>query len=286
MIKIVDVHTHTFPEKISGHAIKSLSEKSHTKPFTDGTINALKSSMIESGVTCSIIQPVATKPEQVMKINDSAIRINSEGSVTGIYSFGAIHPDFDGHEKELTRISEAGIKGVKIHPVYQGVEIDDERYINILRISGELGLTVMIHAGYDIGFPGNDYALPFRILKSLESSGNVRVILAHMGGWKCWNEAAEIFSGREGVFFDTAFSLGYFSPNGDGYYSNIEDCRMLNNDDFVGMIKKFGSERVLFGTDSPWASQSESLESFMSLELNEREKNMILHENVEKLLAI
>lgn len=52
------------------------------------------------------------------------------------------------------------------------------------------------------------------------------------------------------------------------------------------MIKKFGPERVLFGTDSPWASQIESLESFMSLELNEREKNMILHENVEKLLAI
>ena len=120
---IIDIHTHTFPAKIAQHALKTLSNNSHTRPFTDGTIQGLAESMRESGITCSIIQPVATRPEQVMKINESAMKINVEGESTGIYSFGGIHPFFDDVHGELERIYLAGIKGVKIHPVYQGLNI-------------------------------------------------------------------------------------------------------------------------------------------------------------------
>mgnify|MGYP002623414293 CR=1 FL=1 len=282
--KIIDVHTHTFPGKIAAHALEVLSGNSHTRPFTDGTIQGLKASMSEAGITCSFLQPVATKPEQVKRINDTAIAINSEGGASGIYSFGGIHPLFPEYEAELERIREAGIIGVKLHPVYQNVPADDERYVKILKRAGELGLIVMIHAGFDIGFPGNDYASPERISRAVGTAGNVRVILAHMGGWKCWNDAVRIFAGCENVYVDTAFSLGKFSPNGDGYYSGGEDCMMLRDDEFVRMVRSFGSERVLFGTDSPWSSQSECVKAVMSLRLDDEDKRNILYDNAIRLL--
>ena len=280
---IIDVHVHTFPEKIAAHALETLSHNSHTRPFSDGTVRGLRESMSEAGVTLSVIQPVATRPEQVTRINDTAMKINA-GESAGIISFGGIHPCFSDCDAELSRIHEAGIIGIKIHPVYQGVPIDDERYVRILSRAGELGLIVMIHAGFDIGFPENDYALPERISRALDMAGNVRVILAHMGGWRCWNDAVRFFPKRENVYIDTAFSLGKFVPNGDGYYSGGDECMMLRDDEFVDIVRAFGSERVLFGTDSPWAPQSDCVRAVMSLGLSDDEKRNILHGNALKLL--
>ncbi len=282
-MRVIDIHTHTFPEKIASRAITSLQAKSHTQAFTDGTLDALSRSMSQAGITYSVIQPVATKPEQVIHVNDSSIGINERFSRTGIMSFGAMHPDFEGYSAELERLSRSGVKGIKLHPVYQGVCADDERYIRILRKAGELGLIVLLHAGYDIGFPGNDYALPERIAHALRESGDVRVILAHMGGWKSWREAEEVFS-RGNVYIDTAFSLGEFKPLNDGYYASREECRMLSSEEFVRMIHAFGAERVVFGTDSPWASQSETLRAIDSLPLIEAEKRRIYYDNAAHML--
>ena len=281
-MRVIDIHAHTFPAKIAARAIETLQGKSHTVAFTDGTIEGLSRSMSEAGITCSVIQPVATNPKQVVHVNDSSIAINERFSETGIMSFGAMHPDFEDFSTELERLARAGIKGIKLHPVYQGVNIDDERYVRILRKAGELGLIVLIHAGWDIGFPGGEQALPERIARALSDAGDVRVVLAHMGGWKAWREAEEVFTNSK-VYIDTAFSLGEFTPNGDGYYSSREECRMLGADEFVRMIHAFGAERVLFGTDSPWASQAETLQDVSSL-LNEQEQAQILHINAERLL--
>ena len=287
-MKVIDIHVHTFPEKIAASALNTLQSKSHTQPFTNGTINALRDSMREARVTSSILQPVATRADQVTRINDNAIKINTHTKETDIYSFGAMHPKFLDYDSELTRIKAAGICGIKLHPVYQGVSIDDERYIKILARAFELGLIVLIHAGWDIGFPGNDYAMPWRINEALRASGltsSSRVILAHMGGWRAWDEACEIFADVEGVYIDTAFSLGEFYPNDDGYYKSVDECKMLSPEKFTAIIKSFGADRVLFGSDSPWASQLESVNKVYNLDLTEQEKRLILYENAAIILT-
>ena len=285
MINIIDIHTHTFPDKIAGSAIEKLKAKSHTIAFTDGTLNALMGSMHESKISCSVIQPVATSPKQVVNINNASISINERFESSGIISFGAMHPEFEDYDTELKRISESGIKGIKLHPVYQNMPIDDVRYIRILECAGKYGLCVMIHAGYDIGYPGNENAVPKKIFHAVKSSGNERVILAHMGGWRCWHESLELFADTH-VYIDTAFSLGSFIPNDDGYYSRSEECMMLCADEFVKMIHAFGAERVLFGSDSPWASQNESIMALSALPLSESEKTKIFSENALSILNL
>jgi len=284
--RIIDFHTHTFPNKIAPRAVASLISKSHTRAFTDGTLKALNESMKAAGIDYSVILPVATKPEQVVKINDSAIEINSR--CENIISFGAIHPDYEDFSRELKRLSLAGIKGIKIHPVYQGVNINDERFTRILTKCRELGLIVSIHSGWDIGFPGAECSLPVKILNALKKSGPVRVILAHMGGWRCWDEVCGLFAGLENVLIDTAFSLGAFVPaEGDDYYKTPEECEMLDAQEFTRIIKAFGADRVLFGTDSPWSSQAECVREMDSLALiSSSERELIFHGNAERLLAL
>ncbi len=285
-MNIIDFHVHTFPNKIAAHALEILSGNSHTKYFTDGTLESLIESMSNAKIFASVLQPVATKPEQVSKINDSAIKLNK---CDKIFSFGAVHPDcnYKFIRQEFARLSSSGVKGVKIHPVYQGLNIDNERFIKILRLAGDFNLFVMIHAGFDIGFMGNDNALPERIAKSLDLAGNnCRVILAHMGGWRCWEDSIKFFAERENVYIDTAFSLGEFTPNGDNFYTSQDQCKMLNSQEFTRIIKIFGANRVLFGTDSPWSSQIQCVKDFDSLDLNESEKNLIFHDNAAKILGL
>ena len=284
-MRVIDIHTHTFPAKIAVRALDSLQAKSHTRPFSDGTTEGLSRSMHDAGITYSVVLPVATNPKQVVHVNDSSIAINETFRETGIISFGAMHPDFVDYASELERLARSGIKGIKLHPVYQGVPVDDDRCINILRKAGELGLLVLVHAGYDIGYPGNDYALPSRMCRALNEAGEVRVVLAHMGGWRSWREAEEIFS-RSTVYIDTAFSLGEFLPLDDGYYLSREECQMLGSEEFVRMIHAFGSERVLFGTDSPWASQVDTLRKIDSLPLSESDKAKIFYENAASLINL
>ena len=62
---IIDFHTHTFPDKIAAATIRHLAGKSHSKPWTDGSVSALVRSMKDSGIDWSLNLPVATGAGQV-----------------------------------------------------------------------------------------------------------------------------------------------------------------------------------------------------------------------------
>ena len=183
----------------------------------------------------------------------------------------------------MGRIANNGIKGIKIHPVYQDVDIDDIKFLKILDRAAELGLIVLMHAGDDIGFPGVVRCSPKMTANALKQVGNVKIILAHMGGWKNWQEVAENLADTSAML-DTAFSLGEITPK-DDYYSP-DFLNLLKKQDFLRLVNTFGSERVLFGTDSPWTDQKQSLEEIKKLPLGETDLDNILYLNAKKLLKL
>ncbi len=282
---IIDFHTHTFPDRIAAGAVSALRERSHSAAFSDGTESGLAESAKKAGITRCVVLPVATSPRQVAHINDSAIRIAEGAEATRLTSLGCMHPDCADWSAELARIARAGLRGIKLHPVYQGTDMDDPRMLRILSRCGELGLFVMIHAGLDIGFPGAEQAVPEKIRRAVEQAGPVRLIAAHMGGWRCWERAAELLGGLPNVMIDTAFSLGRITPLGDGYPWTGEALQMLTPEAFTRLVRAWGTERVLFGTDSPWADQAAALAQFRALQLTENEKRAILWENGAKLMG-
>ena len=281
---IVDIHTHTFPDKIAGRTIEKLQGVSHSAAFSDGTAAGLRASMARAGVDRSVVLPVATHPGQVERVNDASARINETTEETGILSLGCIHPDFANWREELERVAALGLRGVKLHPVYQGVDLDDVRYLRILERCGELGLVVITHAGWDIGFPGQVNCSPQMVLRAVKEVGPVKLVLAHMGGWRCWDEVEELLWDT-GVCLDTAFSLGSITPLNDGYYTP-EDLPLLDEEGFMALVRKFGPRRVLFGTDSPWDDQAQAIARIRALPLTPEEREAILGGNAVKLLGL
>ena len=283
-MKVIDIHTHAFPDEIAALAIRKLQDKAHIHPFTNGTRQNLASSMRAAGIGLSVLQPVATSPRQVVHINDAAMRSNERWRETGILSFGAMHPDFEGWREELARVARAGLKGIKLHPPYQGVDSDDPRNLRVLNRAGELGLIVLIHAGWDPGFPGGAQALPAKILRAIRSAGPATLILGHMGGWRCWDEAEDLLGGT-GTYIDTSSALGAMTPSGDGHY-RTEELTLLDEEAFLRILRRWGADRVLFGSDSPWRGQDESLQSINALPLTEAEREAVLHGNAARLLGV
>ena len=281
---IIDIHTHTFPAKIAAGTLEKLSAASHTPPFTDGTSPGLLSSMATAGVDLSVVLPVATNARQVQKVNDASAALNEQYAGQGLLSLGCIHPDCGTWHEELGRMAELGLRGFKIHPVYQNTDIDDIRFLRILDRAGELGLTVLAHSGQDIGFPGVVRCAPLQVRRALEQVGPVTLICAHMGGWRDWREVRECLADT-GVYLDTSFSLGEIPVLEDGYYTE-STRRLMGTEEFTDMVRLFGAERILFGTDSPWNPQQGEIEKIRALPLTEEEKAAILGGNAKKLLNL
>ena len=281
---IIDIHTHIFPDKIAATVVDKLSHISRTLAFTDGTLAALQKSMDAAQIDLSVILPVATNTDQVEKINASAVTLNETFSGAGIFSFGCMHPDFTNYREELSRVKNRGLKGIKIHPVYQGINIDDKKFLRILDRAAELDLIVVTHAGLDIGFPGVVRCSPEMVRNVVDAVGDFKFVLAHMGGWKSWAEVLKILGGTK-IFIDTAFSTGKIIPRSD-YTWREDELKLLDAAQFMEFVKIFGAEKILFGTDSPWTSQKNSAAFIENLPLTADDKEKIFGLNAAKLLGL
>lgn len=280
----VDMHTHIFPEKITAATIDKLSHVAGIPAHTNGTLRGLIDSMHAAEINLSVILPVATNTHQVEKINDFAAKLNEKFFDEGIFSLGSIHPDFTNYREELRRVKNFGLKGIKIHPVYQDTNLDDIKFLNILDRAAELDLIVVAHAGLDIGFPGAVRCSPQMIKKVVDTVGNFKFVAAHMGGWKNWNDVLKLLGDTE-VFIDTAFSTDKFFLRPDVEKIPF-DTKLLDAAQFLTFVKVFGADRIIFGTDSPWTSQKNSLDFIKNLPLADDDRNKILGLNAKKILAL
>ncbi|MBQ8092357.1 MAG: amidohydrolase family protein [Clostridia bacterium] len=280
---IIDIHTHTFPERIAASAVDRLSHTANIVPHTNGTNEQLLQSMHRAGIDMSVIMPVATSPAQVEKVNDASARLNDTYRDKGLFSFGCMHPDYENYHDELERIRSLGLKGIKLHPVYQDVCLDDIRMLRIISRAAELGLIVLTHAGEDIGFPGKICCSPQMCRHVVDEIGDFPFILAHMGGWRNWDVVTELLLDTR-VYLDCAFSMDRYDPLPDGKPDDHPE--MLSAEEMMRFISDFGADRILFGSDSPWTDQAVSLEFIRRLPLKDQERQAILGGNAAKLLRI
>ena len=288
---IIDFHTHTFPDRIAASTVSLLAARAHIRPFSDATQSGLLSSMKTAGIDGSVILPVATAPRQVAHINDSSALINrtflnEDGTAAEspfLISLGCMHPELENWEEELERIASMGLLGIKIHPIYQGIRLDDPRFVRILKKCGQLGLIVCAHAGDDIGFPGVVKCSPEMARRALDEAGEVTMVLAHMGGWRNWEDVPKYLKDTQ-AYIDTSFSTGMI-PGEEGFYKK-EDLPMLDQEGFMRILDAFGCERVLLGSDSPWSDQAASLEWIRALPLSDSQKEAVSGGNAERLLHL
>jgi hypothetical protein len=147
-----------------------------------------------------------------------------------------------------------------------------------------LGLVVLTHAGVDIGLPSPVYCTPEMVLHALEQAGPVKLVLAHMGGWRQWDQVEELLTAAP-VYLDTAFSFGPITPTPDAPFSP-EERNMMGEAQFLRFVEKFGAERLLFGSDSPWGDQGADVARIRALPISQTDKDAILGGNAKALLNL
>ncbi len=261
---IIDIHAHCFPNRLAAKAIANLVQVSDYKAYHNGTVEGLTKSACRAGFDYTVVQPVATRPDQTPTINRWAFGLKSET----LLSFGTIHPAFSGWAEEIKWLKDAGFRGIKMHPEYQGFFVDDPHCLPIYEAAFSAGLMILFHAGADIAYKEPYRCPPARLAKVLDALPGGMIIAAHMGGYRFWDDVEKYLTGRS-VFFDTSFSLPELGP-----------ARMIR------MIRNHGSDKILFGTDSPWTEQSVELSGIQALDLNTDEKAAILGGNAARLLLL
>ncbi len=265
---IIDFHTHVFPDSIAERTISALSNNSGSIPHTDGTVNGLINHMQNAGVNLSVTLPVLTKPTQFESVFNFAKTLNEKFSNI-IISFAGMHPFVEDIEGKMALIKENGFKGVKIHPDYQGTDIDDERYIRILKSAKENDLIVVTHSGVDDGFKGAPVRCPVdKVARVIDKAKHKKFVLAHYGASRQWQEVYDVLAGRD-VYFDTAYT-----------FKNIE------KELFLKILSKHGEDKVLFATDCPWQDMKENLNQLYSLGISPIMLDKILYKNARDLLGL
>lgn len=261
---VIDFHVHCFPDALSAKALAVLSEASGIPPRSDGTIAGLKQSMERAGISRSIIQPIATKPSQTQSANNWAAGAQDNQ----ILSFGTLHPKLEDWRDEAQRIKSLGLKGVKFHPDYQDFFVDDEAVMPIYEYLAEIDLIILFHAGIDIGLPPPCHCPPDRLARVVRRISGARLVAAHMGGFRYWDEVEKHLVGLD-LFFDTSYGLGHMAP-----------------DQFLRVLRNHGFERCLFGSDSPWADQQDEIRKIELLKLAPEERQAVLAGNAKRILEL
>jgi uncharacterized protein len=260
--RIIDFHTHVWPDAVAGKAVAGLIQEGMLTPFYDGTVSGLVADMHRCGVDASVIQPVATKPSQVPSINNWVASIGNPRVVP----FGSMHPDFENPAEEIDRMAALGLRGFKLHPEHQSFAPDEARLAAIYEAALARDMIILFHAGADEVHP-TVHGTPESFVNVLEGFPGLRIVLAHLGGYRVWNHVAELLVGRD-VYLDTAYTLGH-----------------LPDADFVEIVHGHGPEKILFGSDGPWTDAKAELAWLRALPLREGVIDAVLGGNAERLLA-
>ncbi len=261
---IIDAHVHVFPDALAPRAIANMERTAGLKLASNGTTASLQGSMRQAGITHAMALPVSTAPHQVASINSLALNMRQ----AGIIPFGSLHPSSNNYIQEIQRLKAGGIRGVKMHPDHQSFDIDAEALEPLYTALAAAGVMLVVHAGRNINLTAPARCTPLRLARVIKKFGELKIVAAHLGGWQHWDEVERYLVGLP-FWMDTSFIWGYCAP------------RQIRR-----IIRRHGSQRILFGSDSPWMDQAQALAALRNLELRPAEEQRILWDNAAQLLNL
>lgn len=274
---LLDCHSHAFADKIADKAVQQLIDY-YKMPTTNGgrlsdLINAAKQAKLDA----FILLVAATKPEQVKPANDWVLEIAAKSraeleSFTGlshiprIISFGTFHPADPNWPVEISRLKAAGIKGIKLHPEFQGIDLADP---NLNPFFEEISdhFVLMTHVG-DPKVDSANLSTPRKVAAILKKFPKLRIIAAHLGGLYFWDDVLEELAGKD-VYLDTSSALPFINP---------ETLKKI--------FTKHDNSKILFGSDYPLNTPKREFESLERIPwLSTSVKERIYGKNCAELLG-
>lgn len=263
---VIDFHTHCFPAKIAARALQNVAHNAGDIPALHaGSTDDLRREIHRQGADMAVVLHIATNPQQQTNVNDFALETDRYADLV---AFGSVHPGSEQALYELDRLHAAGIKGIKLHPDYQGFAVDDPLVQPIYRRIAHHGMITVFHAGCDIGLPEPVHCTPQQLKAILPLFEGAPVVAAHMGGYLLWRDALKHLSGQD-IYMDTSYSHTHMPP-------------LWAQE----LIDRHGADRFLFGSDMPWGATHGNMAFIRSLGLPEDACTAILGKNAMRLLGL
>lgn len=261
-MKLIDIHTHIYPDNIAQKATDSVKE---FYGIGDTAMIGTESLLLErgslAGVDRFVILPVAIRPDRVRSINDF-VQQRAQANAQFI-PFGTVHAAMDGLMDEVERLIALGAKGIKLHPDSQRFPIDDPRLFPMYEaIRGRV--PVLLH----MGDKRYDYSHPVKLRKILDMFPGMDVIAAHFGGYSMYETALELL-GDTSCVMDISSSMMFMEPGVPEHY-----------------INRYGAERIAFGSDFPMFDPVQEVNHFLQLDLSDAQKEQIAHKTAERILKL
>ena len=157
------------------------------------------------------------------------------------------------------RLRKWGFKGIKLHQCWESFSIDSDHFRTAAAWAEGNDLPLFVHL-FSIREVG-------KLVGYKTDHPNLKLILGHL------------------------FGLEYLIRHGrrlENVYFDISSYQFTSNKRVMKCLREFGSERILFGTDTPYGKDNlkGNIDRLNNLPITDRDRKNILGENLRKLLRL
>ena len=299
---IVDAHVHTYPRpEVGWQAQSGAGLSGHA-----GTVEELVALMREGNISHAVmvnmtpvfemreaaldrlppdLSPVKRERVDAEIIREVLGRLQRRNAWTcavarenpGLVPFISLDPAMG----EATLVAEVeerareGARGIKLHPANQRFFPNDRRLWPAYAKAQELGLAIITHSGaVALLEDPEQHTHPRNFRDVLLEFPGINLVFAHMcRGFS--DEVADVMQDFPNAYLDTS-----------GAISGIANPFAIPDDEAMAMIRRVGSDRVLFGSDWPWHHPIKDAQRIDRLPLGTEEKRLIFYENAQRVLGL
>ncbi len=147
---------------------------------------------------------------------------------------------------------------------------EHEGFKPIFELAQERGIPIISHGGLSGDDPEGKYCSPKNFENILRMFPKLKLIIAHLA-YPQTGELVNLAEKFDNLYTDISFVLRNSS---------------LSDNELSEIMSKFGTERVLFGSDFPWSDPEVDVDRLLKLRLSEKELDSIANQNAVKIFDL
>jgi predicted TIM-barrel fold metal-dependent hydrolase len=279
--RIIDMHTHFFPEKVFASIWEWFAGRSWGVRYKDSP-DGLAGTLAGFGVQRFVTYNYAHREGMAAGLNEwtaGFARAHPEA-----IPFGTVMPGDEGNVRMLEGLLDRGFFGIKIQPLVSDFYPCDERMFEVYELLVERGGVLAAHAG--TAPIANEYVGADHFEPVMERFPDLKVVVAHMGAFE-FDRFFDMARTCPNVYLDT--SVNFIDPvviAGQVAAGRFPPVRVPS--DFDPEVLAELSDRILFGTDYPHFpyEYQDCIDSILALGLGEDFERKVFFENAARLLGL
>ena len=218
--------------------------------------------MDRMGVDRCVAFPSAAPQTDYSKANE-LIAEQVKKYTTRVIGFGRVNPNFGVTHcvEQINKFAEMGLKGLKLHAVFD-FHIPNGEYMHpIYRAVKEHNLTILCHAGL------SSFCSPAIVAAVAMDFPDIPVIMPHFG-YEHWIDCIALAKRVDNLFLDTA-----------GCFAELDLMKRA--------VADIGVEKIIFGSDDPYEPAERELEKIVKYSgLTIDQLKLVLSGNIKRILQI